>query len=198
MAWSVPSKRLQSIHRIVEQFPAMKKIQVLFHDAGGGHRNAAVALQTVISQQNRGWQVELVQFQELTDHLDVLRKLTGIRIQEQYNTLLRNGWTLGATQLLRVLQGTIRIFHGPLVNLLSAYFQKSDGDLLVSVIPHFNGEIAEAWKRVHPERRFVTLITDIADFPPHFWIETAENQYVICGSRKAVDPALAIWKAAAL
>jgi len=39
MAWSVPSKRLQSIHRIVEQFPAMKKIQVLFHDAGGGHRN---------------------------------------------------------------------------------------------------------------------------------------------------------------
>jgi hypothetical protein len=38
----------------MEQYPAMKKIQVLFHDAGGGHRNAAVALQTVISQQNRG------------------------------------------------------------------------------------------------------------------------------------------------
>ncbi|HET6930167.1 MAG TPA: glycosyltransferase [Candidatus Acidoferrum sp.] len=172
----------------------MKKIQVLFHDAGGGHRNAAVALQTVISQQNRGWQVELVQFQELTDHLDVLRKLTGIRIQEQYNTLLRNGWTLGATQLLRVLQTTIRIFHGPLVKLLAGYFLKSDADLLVSVIPHFNGEIAEAWKRVHPERPFVTLITDIADFPPHFWIEAAENQYVICGSEKAAGQARAIGK----
>ena len=172
----------------------MKKIQVLFHDAGGGHRNAAVALQTVISQQNRGWQVELVQFQELTDHLDVLRKLTGIRIQEQYNTLLRNGWTLGATQLLRVLQATIRIFHGPLVKLLAGYFQKSDADLLVSVIPHFNGEIAEAWKRVHPEKPFVTLITDIADFPPHFWIERAENQYMICGSEKAAEQARAIGK----
>ena len=100
---------LQNIHISVEQYLPMKKIQVLFHDAGGGHRNAAVALQTVIYQQNRGWQVELVQCQELTDHLDVLRKLTGIRIQEQYNTLLRNGWTLGATQLLRVLQTTIRI-----------------------------------------------------------------------------------------
>jgi hypothetical protein len=172
----------------------MKKIQVLFHDAGGGHRNAAVALQTVISQQNRGWQVELVQFQELTDHLDVLRKLTGIRIQEQYNTLLRNGWTLGATQLLRVLQATIRLFHGPLVKLLATFFQKSDADLLVSVIPHFNREIAEAWKRVHPERPFVTLITDIADFPPHFWIEAAENQYVICGSEKAAAQARAIGK----
>ena len=138
-----------------------------------------------------------MQFQELTDHLDVLRKLTGIRIQEQYNTLLRNGWTLGATQLLRVLQTTIRIFHGPLVKLLVAYFQKSDAELLVSVIPHFNGEIAEAWKRVYPERPFVTLITDIADFPPHFWMEAAENQYVICGSEKAVEQARAIGKDAA-
>src|SRR5437879_826369 len=192
MAWCVLRSRLQSIHSSVEQCPAMKKIHVLFHDAGGGHRNAAVALQTVISQQNRGWQVELVQFQELTDHLDVLRKLTGIRIQEQYNTLLRNGWTLGATQLLRVLQATIRIFHGPLVKLLAEFFEKSDADLQVSVIPHFNREIAEAWKRVHPEKPFVTLITDIADCPPHFWIEAAENQYVICGSEKAAEQARAI------
>jgi 1,2-diacylglycerol 3-beta-galactosyltransferase len=138
--------------------------------------------------------VELAQFQELTDHLDVLRKLTGIRIQEQYNTLLRNGWTLGATQLLWVLQATIRLFHRPLVKLLSDYFRKSDADLLVSVIPHFNQEIAEAWKLVKPEKRFVTLITDIADFPPHFWIEAAENQYVICGSEKAAQQARAIGK----
>jgi UDP-N-acetylglucosamine:LPS N-acetylglucosamine transferase len=194
MAWSVPGKCLRNIHIGMEQYAPMKKIQVLFHDAGGGHRNAAVALQTVISQQNRGWQVELVQFQELTDHLDVLRKLTGIRIQEQYNTLLRNGWTLGATQLLRVLQATIRLFHGPLVKLLANYFRTSDAELLVSVIPHFNREIAEAWKLVHPERPFVTLITDIADFPPHFWIEAAENQYVICGSEKAAEQARAIGK----
>ena len=172
----------------------MRKIQVLFHDAGGGHRNAAVALQTVISQQNRGWEVELVQFQELTDRLDVLRKLTGIRIQEQYNTLLRNGWTLGATQLLRVLQATIGLFHGPLVKLLAEHFWDSDADLLVSVIPHFNREIAEGWKLAHPDKPFATLITDIADFPPRFWIEPSENQYVICGSEKAVEQARAIGK----
>ncbi len=194
MALSVPAVYLQNIHIRMEQCSPMKKIQVLFHDAGGGHRNAAVALQTVISQQNRGWEVQLVQFQDLTDKLDVLRRLTGIRIQEQYNTLLRNGWTLGATQLLRVLQTTIRIFHGPLVKLLADYFRQNDADLLVSVIPHFNREIAEAWKLVHPERALATLITDIADFPPHFWIEPVENQYVICGSEKAVEQARAIGK----
>src|SRR5215470_197817 len=72
---------------------AQKKIHVLFHDAGGGHRNAAVALKAVCEQQSRHWEINLVQFQDLTDHLDVLRRLTGIRIQEQYNLLLRNGWT---------------------------------------------------------------------------------------------------------
>src|ERR1700733_3861001 len=101
----------------------MKKVHILFHDAGGGHRNAAVALQTVIAQQQRPWQVELIQFQELTDKLDVLRRLTGIRIQEQYNTLLRNGWTLGATSLLRVLQMIIRILHRPAVRLLTNFFE---------------------------------------------------------------------------
>jgi UDP-N-acetylglucosamine:LPS N-acetylglucosamine transferase len=78
--------------------------------------------------------------------------------------------------------------------LLATFFQRSDADLLVSVIPHFNREIAEAWERVHPERPFVTLLTDIADFPPHFWIEAAENQYVICGSEKAVEQARSIGK----
>src|SRR5579864_8608267 len=71
---------------------AMGKIHVVFHDGGGGHRNAAVALKTIAEQQQRPWDVELIQFQELTDQLDILRKLTGIRIQEQYNVLLQNGW----------------------------------------------------------------------------------------------------------
>jgi Glycosyltransferase family 28 C-terminal domain/Monogalactosyldiacylglycerol (MGDG) synthase len=172
-----------------ENAAAMKRIQILFHDAGGGHRNAAVALQTVIARQNRPWQVDLVQFQDLTDHLDVLRKLTGIRIQEQYNILLRNGWTLGALQLLRVLQTTIRVFHAPMVKLLAKHFQKKPADLMISVIPHFNREIAEAWSACYPERPFVTIITDLADFPPRFWIEPVKEQYVICGTEKAVEQA---------
>jgi hypothetical protein len=172
----------------------MRTIQILFHDAGGGHRNAAVALQTVIAQQNRPWQVDLVQFQDLTDRLDVLRKLTGIRIQEQYNTLLRNGWTRGATQLLRVLQATIRLFHGPMVQLLAKHFEKQPADLMISVVPHFNREIAEAWSSCYPGRPFVTIITDMADFPPHFWIEPVKEQYVICGTERAVQQARQLGK----
>src|SRR5271167_313870 len=168
--------RKQNLHGRIS---AMKKILVVFHDAGGGHRNAAIALQTIAAQQGRDWQVELVQFQDLTDRLDVLRKLTGIRIQQQYNIMLQNGWTLGSKQLLRVLQLTIRIFHGPMVNLLAEFWREHPADVLVSVIPHFNREICESWKAVYPGRPFVTLITDLADYPPRFWIEPLKEQYVI-------------------
>jgi UDP-N-acetylglucosamine:LPS N-acetylglucosamine transferase len=170
----------------------MKKIHVVFHDGGGGHRNAAVALQTVVSRQQRDWQLELIQFQDLTDRLDVLRKLTGIRIQQQYNIMLQNGWTLGSTQLLRVLQATIRVFHRPLVRLLEKFWRDKPADLLVSVIPHFNRQICESWTKVYPGRPFVTIITDLADFPPRFWIEPIKEQYVIAGTEKAAEQARAM------
>jgi Glycosyltransferase family 28 C-terminal domain len=170
----------------------MRKILIVYHDAGGGHRNAAVALQTVVSQQQRGWDVELVQFQDLTDRLDVLRKLTGIRIQQQYNILLQNGWTLGSEYLLRVLQFTIWVFHRPMARLLENFWRTKPADLLVSVIPHFNREICQSWTKVYPGRPFVTLITDLADFPPRFWIEPLPEQYVIAGTEKAADQARAL------
>jgi 1,2-diacylglycerol 3-beta-galactosyltransferase len=167
----------------------MKKIHVVFHDAGGGHRNAAISLKAIAEQQRRPWEVELVQFQDLTDELDVLRKLTGIRIQQQYNTILQNGWTLGSAQLLRVLQATIWIFHKPMVKLLEKFLRAKPADLLVSVIPHFNREIYESWNAVNPGKPFVTLITDLADFPPRFWIEPIKEQYVIAGTEKAAEQA---------
>ncbi len=166
-----------------------RKIHIMFHDAGGGHRNAAFSLKSIIEQQNRPWQVELVQFQELTDRLDVLRRVTGIRIQEQYNTLLRNGWTLGATSLLRVLQMIIRILHRPAVRLLTKYWREHPADLLVSVIPHFNRQLHESWNAACPGKPFATLITDLADFPPRFWIEPIPDQYIIAGTEKAAEQA---------
>src|SRR5258706_20331 len=140
----------------------MKRIHVVFHDGGGGHRNAAVALQTIVSEQKRDWQVELIQFQDLTDRLDGLRKLTGIRIQHQYKILLESFW------------------------------RAHPADLLVSVIPHFNRQICESWTNIYPGRPFVTLITDLADFPPRFWIEPISEQYVIAGTEKAAEQARAL------
>jgi 1,2-diacylglycerol 3-beta-galactosyltransferase len=60
--------------------------------------------------------------------------------------------------------------------------------MVVSFVPHFNRALGESFRRVFPERPFVTILTDLADYPPHFWIER-QVQYLICGTDRAVRQA---------
>jgi 1,2-diacylglycerol 3-beta-galactosyltransferase len=50
--------------------------------------------------------------------------------------------------------------------------------------------MVESVRKTMPGTPFVTLITDLADYPPHFWIEK-ESEYLICGSEKAEQQAFA-------
>jgi 1,2-diacylglycerol 3-beta-galactosyltransferase len=165
-----------------------RRIHLVFFDAGGGHRNAATALQVQIERQGLPLDVSLVNLQEVLDPLDILRKLTGIRIQDMYNKMLRNGWTLGSPQLMRVLQLVVRTYHGPSVRVLEQFWKEHSPDMVVSLVPHFNRALRESFEKAFPGRPFVTVLTDLADYPKHFWIE-AEPQYIICGTDHAVEQA---------
>ena len=59
------------------------------------------------------------------------------------------------------------------------------------MVPHFNRALAESLRHIKPATRFVTLLTDIADYPPHFWIEPLGGD-LICGSDRAVAQARAL------
>jgi 1,2-diacylglycerol 3-beta-galactosyltransferase len=76
-----------------------------------------------------------------------------------------------------------------MVKLLADYWRANPADLLISVIPHFNRQIVESWTSVYPGRPFVTVITDLADFPPRFWIEPLPEQIVVAGSERAAEQA---------
>src|SRR5271170_4547759 len=171
--------------------PPIKRIEFGFFDAGGGHRSAATALELSIRAERRPWDVELTNLQELLDQLDILKKYAGIRIQDAYNWMLRTGWTLGSPQLMRVLQGVIRLYHRPTVRMLEAHWRQTQPDMVVSFVPHFNRALGESFAHVFPGRPFVTILTDIADYPQHFWIEK-QRQYLICGSDRAVEQARSI------
>ncbi|HEY6444519.1 MAG TPA: glycosyltransferase [Candidatus Acidoferrales bacterium] len=169
----------------------MARIEFGFFDAGGGHRAAAMALELAIQREQLPWEVHLVNLQELLDPLDILKKYGGIRIQDFYNWMLRSGWTLGSTQLLKVLQLVVRVNHRATVRLFEAYWKQTNPDMVVSFVPHFNRALGESFSNVFPGRPFVTILTDIADYPPHFWIER-QSQYFICGSERAVFQALSM------
>lgn len=169
----------------------MKRIEFAFFDAGGGHRAAATALEMAVRRQQCPWETSLANLQEVLDPLDILRKLTGIRIQDLYNTMLRNGWTLGSPQLLKVLQLVVKIHHARTVKLLAERWKETQPDMVVSFVPHFNRALGESFSHAFPGRPFVTVLTDLADYPPHFWMERQE-QYFVCGSDRAVAQARAM------
>jgi len=167
----------------------MERIEFCFFDAGGGHRAAATALEMSIRSQGLSWDVRLTNLQELLDELDILKKFTGIRIQDCYNNMLRTGWTLGSTQLMRVLQLTIRAYHSATLRLMERHWKETNPDMVVSFVPHFNRALYESFHRAFPGRPFVTVLTDVADYPEHFWIERNQQQHFVCGSERAVAQA---------
>jgi Glycosyltransferase family 28 C-terminal domain/Monogalactosyldiacylglycerol (MGDG) synthase len=169
----------------------LRKLTIVFHHAGGGHRSAAEALRDILARRESPWDVTLLNLQDLLDPLDIMRQATGVRIQDTYNLILRKGWTRFTPQLLVVLQTVIRLSHSRVVKILREYWSQHPADLVLSVIPHFNRALAVSLRESREEPPFVTQLTDLADYPPRFWIEP-ESQYIIVGTERAREQALAM------
>jgi Glycosyltransferase family 28 C-terminal domain len=169
----------------------MHNLTIVFHDAGGGHRSAAGALKTVLESQYHPWNVKLLNLQELLEPIDFVHRATGLRIQDGYNLILKRGWTRLTPPLLSLLQRTIQMHHSRIVRILRNYWAQNPADLVLSVIPHFNRCLAQSIGQAMPSIPFVTLLTDLADYPPNFWI-VPESEYLICGSPRAKQQALAM------
>ncbi len=169
----------------------VRRLELVYFDAGGGHRAAANALREVMERERRPFDIQSMNLQELLDSMDVFRQLTGLRLQDVYNLMLKKGWTLGSPQLMMGMHLVIRLFHRKQVRVLEAHWRESRPDLVVSLVPNFNRAIGESLRRAAPATPLVTILTDLADYPPHFWIER-EAQYFICGSERAVEQARAM------
>jgi hypothetical protein len=166
------------------------RIDLIFFDAGGGHRAAATALKQQIESEGRPWSVRLVNLQEELDALDIFRRFLGLRLQDVYNLLLRKGWTLGSPFLLRAMQFLILGFHPLLTRRLTRFWSSDTPQLVVSLIPNFNRQVFVGLRGA-TQAPYITCLTDIADYPPRFWIENRQKQeqHIICGSAKAAAQA---------
>jgi 1,2-diacylglycerol 3-beta-galactosyltransferase len=165
----------------------------MFFDAGGGHRAAATALELVLKREPRPWAPRLVHLQDVLAPVDVFRKVLRIDLQEIYNLMLRRGWTLGSELGLRFMQWVIRLYHGGEVDLVEQWWRGGGAPaprMVVSVVPNFNRAIFDGLRRVSKTAPYVTILTDLADFPPRFWIERGQRQHFICGTERARKQAL--------
>jgi len=164
----------------------MKPIQIVYFDAGGGHRSAAQALQQALDLPAE--RVELVHLGQLLAPLDVAQRWFGISMEEAYNRILDRGWTLGAGQTVYLLQAIIRHYQPQIEATLETFWRTRPPCLVVSVVPHFNPALGAALRRVCPGTPFVVVISDLADPRPSFWL-TGRPDLVVCGTPRAVEQA---------
>jgi hypothetical protein len=90
--------------------------------------------------------------------------------------------------LTRGMQWLIRLLHPQQVRVLEKLWPERNPDLVVSLVPNLNRAVWDSMRRTIPRIPYVTILTDIADYPPHFWIER-QRQYFICGSGRAIEQA---------
>jgi len=168
----------------------MLNVDLVWFNAGGGHRAAADALSLAIEAQRLPWRVRKVNFTEVIDPAGRFRRVMGFDPEDLYNKRLASGFTLGLSQELKLLQRAIRWSHPLLVERLAAHWRATKPDLVVSLIPNFNRALHDSLAQAQPQTPFVTVLTDMADHPPAFWVEPGTGQHVVCGTAHAYAQAL--------
>jgi 1,2-diacylglycerol 3-beta-galactosyltransferase len=159
-------------------------LELVYFEAGGGHQSAMKALNAELRRSHPQWTVTSTNLQELLLPVDPIFRMTRVKSQDVYNTLIARGWTRGSGAYLRALQGAIRLYASVMERELRLHWERSRPDMVVSLIPNFNGITFRSLEAVSPGTPYVTVMTDIADAPPRFWQEP-QDQYLICGSDKA-------------
>ncbi len=171
-------------------------VDLIYFDAGGGHRAAATALKAVAEEQRRHWRIRMVNLRDVLEPIDFIRRITGVKVENFYNSMLLYGLTAGVNPMLPLMHLLIRRMHSAQVRTLAHHWQNNPPALVVSLVPHFNRAIFEGLRVAdlsssHSPTPMVTILTDLADYPPNFWIERQE-QYFICGTDAAAQQALAM------
>ena len=193
---------------------ASRTIEIIYFDAGGGHRNAMHALSRLIETRHPDWRIVPVDLQKLLEPIDPVHRLTqrvtgslqrlpkmvasklslsSWHAQDIYNTALKRGTTRGLGTILPILQGFVRRYSQEIEQLLVDRWRDPETarpDLVVSVIPNFNRVMFCALRAFASDIPYLTVMTDMVDYPKHFWMED-QDQFIVAGTPKAAKQARA-------
>lgn len=99
--------------------------------------------------------------------------------------------THGAKYALPVLQEFIQRNAPQIESLLKQHWREKTCEkpkLVISVIPNFNRVLFRALKAVYEDVPYLTIMTDMIDCLPSFWMER-QDQHLICGTKDAYQQA---------
>lgn len=170
-------------------------VNVITGQAGAGHYATYHAIQALVEQQNLPWDLQIIDVDALITNLSQQNQvknaynLFGISSHDLYNLMIKRGWTWLLPFLMRLNKLLIKFNYEVGLKILEQFWHDYQPNLVISVLPLFNKLIWDSIQRAKPDTPVVTLLTDFADSPPAFWIEPETENYVVCGTQRAVTQA---------
>lgn len=169
-----------------------KLICFVTFDAGGGHRTVVEAITTEIARHYPTWTVQSLNISKtIFDPIDPFYQFTGLQGEGFFynNLIIGKGWTW--IYPLTMFLARLRMWGlYPIARKrLQQYWLDRQPDLVVSTIPLYNKLLCDSLKSIKPNTPFAILLSDLADTPPHHYIEPRLDQFVLCPTVKAARQA---------
>lgn len=170
---------------------ANKKINVVTGQGGSGHYAAYRALQAIARQRGLPWEFAATDMDEIIDSLTAQNEiqnayeLFGISGHDLYNLMLKSGWTWMWPLKMRLNKFLVKLNYDVGCAFFEQHWQQQQPDLVVSVMPLYNKGLCESLKKANPNAPYVTVMTDLADYPPAFWLEPEADCHTVCATAKA-------------
>lgn len=170
-------------------------INVITGQGGAGHYATYHAIKAIAEQRQLPWQFQVTDMDEIITKLSGQNKVKnaydvfGFSAHDLYNSMVKRGWTWLWLLMMRLNKLLVKLNYKMGVSLFEQRWREQQPDLIVSVMPLFNKVIWESIQKAKPGTPVVTILTDFADCPPAFWIEPETDNYLVCGTEKAVQQA---------
>ena len=175
--------------------PKTIKVKVLVLRGGGGHYATYQSLKAAFVEQHPHWELETIFVDALGEYsenagAEKVSTVLGQSSDRFYDFLLKNG--LGWVHLITIHIHKLltRLRHQLDVELLAERWQADPPDLVLSVVPFHNRALHESLQLANANAPVVTILTDFADSPPAYWMAPGTDNYVVCGTEKAIAQAL--------
>ncbi len=164
-----------------------RRVDIVFADAGSGHRTAASGLANALRAIRPAWRVEPVNLVDLLGAQPRLASHVSAGLQ-RFSRLLREDRiryleALGTALASASLRSRMR------PDALRAFWQSDSPDAVVSVIPFFNPPVYGAARLANPAVRCVTIPVEPIETTRDYWLTPATDQEYLL----ATD---ALWAAA--
>lgn len=158
-----------------------RRIDIIFFDAGSGHRSAAIGLQKALQQQYPDLSIRCINVVDIFD------------FHPRFGWIVRTGIDRFNRQIKvdRVfdLKGQINLsllFHDLLnpkdFHQIAQFWQDIPPDIIVSVTPMYNPALYHSAKLINPNLKYITIPVDFEEVKPRYWFTPKIQQHYFNGT----------------